>query len=164
MTTRTELIEALGLTPHDEGGFFFETYRSAETVPCADRPGGRRPTLTCIYYLLTADAPRGWLHRNRSDIVHFFHAGGPLRYLTLTPDGALSEAVLGPDPTRGHRPQLVVPAGVWKATELLDGDFALVGEAVAPGFDYRDRELADRHAIGRNYPQHAAEIARFLAD
>ncbi|MBA1331613.1 cupin, partial [Candidatus Endoriftia persephone str. Guaymas] len=74
---KQEIIDALGLEPHLEGGYFRRSYQSAGEI---QTPNGPRHRLTSIYYLLTDDAPVGHLHRNRSNILHYFHAGAPLRY------------------------------------------------------------------------------------
>lgn len=150
--TRDEVIAALDLAPHVEGGYFRRTYASPLTFRHAT--GDTRPLLTSIFYLLTADAPRGRLHRNRSDILHYWHAGGALRYWLIDPDGALSSVELGPDIAHGQQLQLLVPGGWWKATELLAGDFGLLSEAVAPGFDFADMELGDAGRIAAAWPQH----------
>jgi predicted cupin superfamily sugar epimerase len=99
--------------------------------------------------MLTAERSRGCLHRNQSDIVHFFHAGDAIEYLLIDPAGELYRRVLGPDPAAGQVLQLVCPRGWWKATRLSGGEYGLVGEAVAPGFEYRDRELASPRTIER---------------
>ena len=153
------VIARLGLMRHDEGGWFRETYRAPASLNCPDRDGGTRALMTVIHYLMEQAAPRGLLHRNRSDIVHFHQGGGVLRYVTLDGDGLLAEHLVGP----GHLSQLTVPGGVWKATELVHGPWALVGEAVSPGFDYRDRDLARPSAIRAGHPAHAAALAPFLA-
>lgn len=153
-----DIIEQLGLEQHVEGGWFLETYRAAAQVDCPEREGGSRSALTTIHYLLEASSPRGQLHLNQSSIVHFYEGGGLLRYVMVAPDGRLSEALLGP----GYERQLIVPGGVWKASELIAGDWGLVGEAVSPGFDYRDWALATRAEIEARFPQHMERLAPFL--
>ena len=37
---------------------------------------------------------------------------------------------------------LLVPKNCWKAVILEEGEFGLLGEAVAPGFEYQDMEIA----------------------
>lgn len=155
--TASDVINRLGLTRHDEGGWYSETYRSAKTVPCPDRDGGTRSLMTTIHYLIEREAPRGRLHRNRSDIMHFHHGGGVLCYVTLGPEG-FAKHMVGP----GYLSQLMVPGGWWKATELVEGDWALVGEAVSPGFDYRDRELAQKSDVLGQYPAHLGDVAVYL--
>ena len=56
--------------------------------------------MTSIHYLLTADQPRGRLHRNRSDILHFLIDGGPVEYAIVAPDGALTRVMLGAEHER----------------------------------------------------------------
>ncbi len=148
--TLAEIIERLGLERHVEGGWFRETYRSDEKVNCPDRAGISRSILTTIHYLLDSSQPYGAIHKNRSDIIHFHEGGGALKYLTVSPAGELEEHILG----SGYDRQLVVPGGYWKATELLDGEWGMVGEAVSPGFDFQDMEIDDGSWIRANFPQH----------
>src|SRR5690349_17735754 len=91
-----EMIKALSLEPHIEGGFFRRTYQSADenTVVTA---GGQRLCMTSIFYLLTQDSPIGHFHLNQSDIVHYYHVGDPIRYTLIFPDGTLKTIVMGHD-------------------------------------------------------------------
>lgn len=153
-----EIVKRLCLVAHDEGGWFRETYRAEVQSPAPAREGGSRSFMTTIYYMLDQTAPHGVLHRNISDIHHFYQGGGLLRYVTLDENGHHEEHLLGP----GHQLQLTVAGGVWKASELIEGAYGLVGEAVAPGFDYRDREIASPDEINEKYPQLHAKLSRFL--
>ncbi len=107
---KRQLIERLLLEPHVEGGYYFRTYRSDRqtAVPYAAEP---RCLLSSIFYLLTDDSPIGHLHKNRSDILHFFQGGSPLTYLIVHPDGRLEKEVLGCDLEKGQRLQLLVRGG-----------------------------------------------------
>ena len=138
---KEDLIEHLGLIEHIEGGYFVETYRSKMEIATA-RKGSDRSILTSIYYLLTDDRPIDYFHRNQSDILHYFQAGSSILYLLLSPDGELTKTKLGLDFSQGEVAQLLVPGGYWKAAVLESGQYGLLGESVAPGFDYRDMELA----------------------
>ncbi|MFJ9175948.1 cupin domain-containing protein [Streptomyces sp. NPDC102360] len=145
----------LDLEPHGEGGHFRRVYTSPHEV---STPYGPRPSATSIYYLLDERQPSGLLHRNRSDILHFLIDGGPLEYVTVTPDGALHRTVLGPDDERF----LLVPGGHWKASRLFDGARnGLVAEVVTPGFDYTDHEFATR-AVLEEFPHLAEELRDFV--
>ena len=155
-----EIIQKLGLIRHEEGGWFKETFRSPEEIDCPDRVGTKRSLLTTIHYLLDAERPRGLLHRNKSPIVHFYEGGGVLRYLTVSPEGELTETLLGGE----HERQLTVPGGFWKASEVISGDYGLVGEAVSPGFDYRDWDIAVRDEIAKLYPQHFERLLLYLPE
>lgn len=127
------VIEALGMQPHPEGGWFVETFR--------DPAGGPRGHSTAIYYLLKAGERSHW-HRVRDAVeVWHYHAGAPLA-LYSAPEGTTVETiVLGADLLRGERPQAIIPANGWQAAESL-GNYTLVGCTVAPGFDYASFEMA----------------------
>lgn len=166
--TAADLVRALGLEPHPEGGWFRETYRAAETIPGAALPprfGGARSVSTAIYFLLET-GQCSHLHRIRSDEVWHFYAGDPLLVVEIDGAGTLRTTTLGNDPAAGRVPQHVVPAGAWfGATLAEDGrsapaGFALVGCTVAPGFDFADFALAERSALLAEYPAHREWICR----
>ena len=128
-----EIIEALSMQPHPEGGWYVQTFR--------DEHGGSRGHSTAIYYLLQAGQRSHW-HRVRdaAEVWHYY-AGAPLA-LHRSADGKASETiVLGIDLAKGERPQAIIPADWWQAAESL-GDFTLVGCTVAPGFEFSSFEMA----------------------
>ena len=161
--TDEELIARLELCPHVEGGFYRQTYRAGWSVELDDRPGRERLGMTSIFYLLNRRSPIGYFHRNRSDIFHCFQLGSPLVYLALDSAGRLTRHTLGPDVSRGHLLQLVIPGGTWKATFLAEGAFGLVSEIVAPGYDDRDCEIASREQMQASFPHLWPSIERFVA-
>lgn len=121
-----------------------------------------RPILTSIYYLLTDDRPIGYFHLNKSDIIHYFHIGSPITYFTISPDGKLEEFTLGHDLSQNHLLQLTVKGGWWKSSFLKKGDFGLISEAVAPGFDYADEVLATQEMLASRFPDIWDKIAMFV--
>lgn len=135
-----ELIAALGLQPHPEGGWYAEVFRSASTVQPADARG-TRSALTTIYFLLTA-GQTSRLHRVASDEVWHFYEGDPLE-LTVAPGNlaSLSRVTLGPV-SASSAPVHTVPAGFWQGARPL-GAYTLVGCTVGPGFDFADFELLE---------------------
>lgn len=139
--------EALGLVPlPHEGGFFVETFRSAESA--------------AIYYLLDA-ASASAMHRLRCDEVFHFYAGDPVEMLLLAPDLCSRIEILGPAIGRGERPQIVVPRGTWQGARLVDGGrFALIGTTTSPAFAWSDFELGDIEALKGIYPSAADAIIR----
>jgi predicted cupin superfamily sugar epimerase len=155
-----ELIRQLELEPHVEGGYFRRTFQ-ADHRPMIDAGLGPRYTMTSIYYLLTGEARIGHWHLNQSDILHFFHLGAPITYYLIHPDGRLETVVMGPDPAQGHQLQLVVRGGTWKASHLAAGEYGLISEAVAPGFEYADMQLGEREALLVRFPQHRAVIEAY---
>jgi predicted cupin superfamily sugar epimerase len=156
---KQQLITALSLEPHVEGGYFRRTYQSDWTAALAY---GERRLLSSIYYLLTDDSPIGHLHRNTSDIIHYFHGGSPLTYLVVHPDGRLEQNILGADLEQGQQLQLLVRGGCWKASELASGEFGLISEAVAPGFDYADMELATKETLQNQFPQLWDRLVKYV--
>ena len=132
--TAAEVIAALGLAPHPEGGHYRETFRDAPSTP------GERDASTAIYYLLL-DGERSHWHRVDAAEVWHFYAGAPLK-LEISGDGrGRIEHRLGPDLAAGERPQVVVPKRVWQAAASL-GAWTLVGCTVAPAFAFAGFELA----------------------
>jgi len=157
--TAAELIRLLKLEPHPtEGGYFRRTYESGLRIDCDN---GGRPLLTSIYYLLTQDSPGGFLHRNKSDILHYHQRGAAVKYLLISPEGSLSERILGPDIAHGESLQLLVPGGWWKASRLCGGEYALISEAVAPGFDYADNEIATEELARRLCPEFSMRLEEY---
>ena len=150
-----ELVRALGLQPHPEGGYYKETYRARAQV---ETPRGARAAGTAIYYLLPRGEFAAW-HQVASDEVWHFYDGAPLTLYLLNEQG-LEAVALGREVSRGERPQVIVPAGVLQAA-VPRGDYTLVGCTVAPGFDFADWELPARDALVARYPEHA-ELFRQL--
>jgi predicted cupin superfamily sugar epimerase len=156
-------IETLSLSPHPEGGYFRQTYRSELSLPASGLPAefsGPRPASTAIYFLIDGENFSAF-HRLRSDEMWHFYAGGALVVHELSPGGSYSEKILGSDPEAGEQVQIVVPAGRWFAACVRDAaTYSLAGCTVAPGFDFADFELAKREALVRQYPQHRELIVR----
>ncbi|MGM1062847.1 cupin domain-containing protein [Saccharothrix sp. Mg75] len=143
--TADEVVELLGLSELPvEGGWFGQSWRSAEA--------------SAIYYLLREGEFSG-LHRLAHLEVYAHHAGAPLRMLLLHPDGSATTPVLGPDLAAGHRPQVVVPAGVWQASEPL-GPYSLVGTVVVPPYTDDVVTFGAAAPLAATYPEHATTIHR----
>jgi predicted cupin superfamily sugar epimerase len=156
-----DLIAALNLQPHPEGGWYRETYRATETIAPAGLPErfvGPRSVATAIYFLLTSESFSA-LHRIRSDEQWHFYSGSPLTVHVIHPDGRYAPIKLGQDLALGETFQAVVPHGCWfGATVDAPGSYALVGCSVAPGFDFADFEMADGDLLSKEFPQHKALI------
>src|SRR4030043_1480467 len=157
MLTADQIITLLNLKPHpEEGGYFVETYRSAENILEGALPiryKGARPFGTAIYYLLTPETFSA-MHRLQSDEIFHFYLGDPVEMLQLFPDGSGKLFILGSDILNGMLPQVVVPQGIWQGTRLLrGGDFALLGTTVSPGFELADYEFGRRDELVKSYPK-----------
>lgn len=132
-TSAREVIEALGLERHPEGGWYKETWR-------AEAAENERASGSMIYYMLDAGDFSHW-HRVDADEIWLWHAGAPL-VLSLSANGIDAEALrLGPEISAEQRPQAVVPKGVWQSATSL-GAWTLVSCAVSPAFEFSGFELA----------------------
>lgn len=155
-----ELIAALDLRPHPEGGFFRETYRAPLTLTQNALPrafAGDRAASTAIYFLLTAGSFSAF-HTIASDELWFFLSGDPLEVVVLPERDADAATFtrLGPP----HDLFAVVPAGRTFGARLAPGgSFALVACVVAPGFDFADFALSSRDALVATLPSHLALIS-----
>ena len=130
--TADEIIAALDLSPHPEGGFFRETWRASN----AGRAHG-----TAIYFLLRGEDTNQWHKVDAAEIWHFY-AGAPLVLsISESEAGPARDTVLGPDLTDGQRPQVIVPPGAWQMARTT-GDYTLVGCTVSPGFEFEHFTLA----------------------
>ena len=161
-----DVVAALDLEPHPEGGYYRETFRSEELVMT---PRGPRPVSTAILFLVAETSP-SHLHRLASDELWLYHGGARLEVTTLLPDGRVETIVLGgaglvaeqPETT----PQVIVPAGAWQGARVLVGqgvDWVLVSCVVSPGFDFADFELAERDELLVGWPDAEEAIQALTA-
>src|SRR6266568_462284 len=154
--TADEIKVMLNLAPHPvEGGSFRRTFTSAATV---ELPRGVRAQSTAIYYLLEAGA-FSELHLLDSDEIFHFYLGDPVEMSQLYPDGRSAVLTLGQDLMGGQHVQVLVPAGVWQGLKLIDnGQFALLGCTVTPGFNYSDYHNASYAELAAKWPDQAERI------
>ena len=160
-----QVAHALKLEGHVEGGFYRRTYQ-ADHRDFVTTPNGERFLMTSIYYMLTSKSPIGHFHLNKSDIMHYYHLGNSIRYTLIYPNGKLETVVMGSDVTKGEVLQLMVKGGIWKASELLNGeyDYGLISEAVTPGFDFADMTLGHKEKLIAQFPEHTILINKLTKD
>ncbi|KAF8657590.1 hypothetical protein AX16_002171 [Volvariella volvacea WC 439] len=153
--TSAELISDLKLIPHPEGGYFVVTDEQKETIPSPFAEGKERLLATSIYYFLSYERPRGYLHMNKSVIHHVLHEGRA-EYTFITPGNPpkIEKHILGTNAEAGETRFLVLGTGVWKMSRLLDEDLkkaendpdvrdrthCLITEVVVPGFHWEDHQ------------------------
>ncbi|HXE84204.1 MAG TPA: cupin domain-containing protein [Gemmatimonadales bacterium] len=144
----SELLQALGMRPHPEGGHYAELYRSPRRVEVLERKV-HRSAITSIYFLLVAGEYSRW-HRVMSDEIWHYHEGDAIELVLFDQQG-LRRLRLGPV-SRETRPTIVVPAGTWQAARTT-GAYTLGACTVGPGFEFADFSLAV------DWPEIAAKIA-----
>jgi len=158
----TEVIEKLGLAPLEpEGGFFRRTYQSERMIEGAQ--SGKRHLLTTIYYLMTQDNYSSFHRLPHVEIFHFY-AGAEVQMNMISPEGSLTEVLLGNNLLLEQVPQLVVPPNYWQAARIstgAKGEWALLGTTVSPGFDFADFELGNRGQLLNQFPMYS-ELIRNL--
>lgn len=162
MGAANEWIDALGLDPHPEGGFYRETYRSPTRLAAEVLEGpyeGSRSISTGIYFLLRSQ-DRSRFHRLRSDEMWHHYDGSAVTLHLLGAEGYRTR-MLGTAWAEGEAPQVLIPAGCWFGATVEDPDsYGLVGCTVAPGFDFRDFDLASRTELVDAFPEHRDIIRR----
>ncbi|KAK3325838.1 RmlC-like cupin domain-containing protein [Apodospora peruviana] len=142
------VIDALGMQPHIEGGYYAETDRDPWLVPSPFpnvpssspsssnnemplRPGfdpAFRNASTTIFYLITPNSSHGNFHRNRARTVHTLHRGRG-RYVLIHADEETKNGpkrvesfIVGPDVAVGEKLQWIVEGGKYKASFLPDDE------------------------------------------
>ena len=153
-----ELLQALGMRPHPEGGHYVELFRSAHRVEVEER-NVVRAAITTIYFMLAAGEFSRW-HRVESDEIWHYHEGDAIELL-LFDDRGSRRLRLGPV-ARETNPTVVVPAGTWQAARST-GAYTLCACTVGPGFEFADFSLAvDSPEIAAQIANAGPEWARFL--
>ena len=147
MTDVSPLIDAMGLAPHPEGGYYRRTWTAPARV---DTPRGSRHSASAIIFLLECDEEARW-HLVHSDELWIWSGPGALE-VHLGGSGDAPEAdprivTLGsPSGTEASDPtnpvQILVPAGTWQRT-FARGDYALATCVVSPEFTFDDWKLAE---------------------
>ncbi|WP_353778939.1 cupin domain-containing protein [Winogradskyella sp. 3972H.M.0a.05] len=158
-----QIIKKLNLSPHPEGGYFKETYRSSGTInenSLSENYKGNRSYSTCIYFLLTSDTFSAFHKINQDEIWHFYD-GAPITLHIISEEGVHSKHIIGKDLENGEVPQLVVPGNHWFAANIeLPDSYALVGCTVSPGFSFEDFQLPKRAELIAKFPQHSDVITK----
>lgn len=157
------IIEKLDLTPHPEGGYFKETYRSEGLIDKKSldtKYSGNRNYSTSIYFLLTSGAFSAF-HKIHQDEVWHFYSGSPILLHMIDQEGHYSKVAIGGDLNKDETPQFIVQGGVWFASEVKnENSYSLVGCTVAPGFDFDDFELGKRDEMLQKFTRHKSIINR----
>jgi uncharacterized protein len=155
MATKDQLIKTFSLLPHPEGGYYRETYRSAEVIETTTKQfPHQRNYSTAIYFLIEKNNFSA-LHRIKSDELWHFYEGDALEVIEIDLKGNLIRTQVGRDLQKGQVYQYAVKAGHWFGSRVLeDGNFSFVGCTVSPGFDFKDFEMAKRHELCKLFPQH----------
>ena len=154
MTNAEAIIRKYDLAPHPEGGWYREFHRSERII--GEIPGyqGPRPAVTAIWFCLH-NGEFSAFHRLRSEEIWIHLSGSPIELVLLSHGKASRLRIASLE--NGGTPVAVIPAGSYQAARPL-GEYGLVSCIVAPGFDFRDFEMASREKLLEAYPSEAADI------
>jgi uncharacterized protein len=144
MADLPDWAQPLDLSPHPEGGWFRETWRSDLTFGQSALPqdyNGPRSAGTAILFLLMPGQQSAW-HTVRSAELWLHHRGSPLLLEVGPEQVSATTLLLGSDVDAGEQPQLLVPPGHWQRARPRDDEPTLVSCVVVPGFDFADFALA----------------------
>jgi hypothetical protein len=131
MNDPDKLIEKLKMTSHPEGGYFAESFRD------------KNNNVSLIYYLLKKNQKSHWHRLTKNEILHFYD-GYPLN-VNISKDAKTSYTkILGKNINNNESLHIVVLAGSWFSM-TSSGLYSLIGCTVAPGFNYKDFELAPKN-------------------
>ena len=146
-TKLDELIHAIGLVMHTEGGFYLDMHRSESSsgthVPLV---AGPTSTINSIYWIPDMRSPKLHLVTTKSDHVLYFQGGQPFKYWIYDPCAErLEQYVMGPDVCNGQILQLHVRGGMWKCGMMMGNnmggephEFTVIGQATADGKSAHD--------------------------
>ncbi|ESK89512.1 duf985 domain protein [Moniliophthora roreri MCA 2997] len=157
-----DIIAQLGLRRHPEGGYYVETDRQTLEVPTPFSNNVLRPLSTSIYYLLTKDSQSGFIHMNKSVTYHLHHIGRA-EYTLITPGNPphIEKKVIGPGDSNETR-MLFVGSGVWKMSQLLDGEeYSLISEVVVPGFVWEDHKYLTMKGLQELFADDEESVSQF---
>lgn len=148
------IIDKLNLSPHPEGGYYRECYRSEQNVQLPNDK--KRSAGTGIYFLLAEGELSNW-HRVRWDEVWHFYDGDSLVLEIIDQDGLLRRLTLGDSFAENMEFQRLVPQNCWQRA-YSTGRYSLVGCTVSPGFEFEDFEMIEPQKLADRYPNLANKI------
>jgi len=158
MSDINKIIDHYKMEAHPEGGWYKETYRSETNTHIKDL--GERSLMTSIYFLLESHQTSNF-HVIKSDELWFYHSGSALTVHCIYPNGEYEKLHIGPDFEQGQTFQALVPKGtIFGSTVDEPNTFSMVGCTVAPGFDFNDFKLFERHELLMLHPEHKEIIER----
>ena len=124
MADTKDLIKKLNLIAHPEGGHFAESFRDENN------------NVSLIYYMLKKNEWSHWHRLTKNETLHFYK-GDPLKIFISNDEINYTSVTIGKDDNFHYS----VMANNWFAMKST-GEYSLIGCTVAPGFDYKDFELA----------------------
>ncbi|MDZ7681402.1 MAG: cupin domain-containing protein [Fodinibius sp.] len=152
--TYKQIVDDLELSPHPEGGYYKEIYRSDHRVQRDE--GAARSAGTGIYFLLPDQLCTNW-HRVASDELWHFYRGDKLVLEIIDANGDFKQLLLADEIETDGSYQALVPRNCWQRA-YSTGLYSLVGCTVSPGFEFDDFEMIEPEVLAERHPDIAEEI------
>lgn len=190
-TKRDDLIHAIGLVMHPEGGYYVEMHRSESCsgthIPSPNvldtnvdtKAAGPKATISSIYWIPDLHSPKLHLVTTKSDHVLYFQGGRPCKYWIYDPcEERLEQHVMGPDICNGQILQLHVRGGLWKCGMMVSDkmgepyEFTVIGQATLDGecadtFCWITKDMVEKECplpIQKSFKAYIGGEYRSLAD
>ncbi len=165
MNETKKIIDILRLKPLPiEGGYYKEIFQSEHKINSGEissEYSGKRLLYSTIYYLITVDTFSA-LHQLPGDEIFHFYKGDPVEMLNINEDGSHQIITIGNDILNGEIPQILVKGKVWQGCKLKsDGQYALLGTTMSPGFDYEDYVHGKKEDLLEKFPHLDFLIKRY---
>ena len=125
------LIKKMNMISHPEGGHYVEVLKNKH--------------VSQIYYLLKENEKSHWHRIKKNEILHFY-LGDPLEVFTSADGVDYNLFSLGSKNNYIY----TVLSNTWFAMRST-GSFSLIGCTVAPAFDFKDFELAQKGWNPKNF-------------
>ena len=139
-----KLIKLFGLSPHPEGGFYREIFRSKDRIVFKNK---EKSLCTHIYYLLVKDEISAFHRIKYLEMWHFYRGSSVIIHI-IYPNGNYESKILGKNIEKGENPFIVIPAMSYQAAELKNKrGYALLGCTVVPGFEFEDFEIPEKDKL-----------------
>lgn len=136
--TKEQVVEALGLLPHPEGGYFKETYHS-------DFSFNREQTLYSSILFLLGKEEVSHLHVLEEDELWYFQGGEDLDVYEIDSKGNVTITTLGLG--KGKTLQHLVKKGQIFGSISRGDNYTLVGCMVSPSFTYNHFKLVSKKEL-----------------
>lgn len=157
-----QIIHALGLIPHVEGGYYREMYTSDLLTGPGRASHGSSRLASHIYYLLRGN-DRSRIHSLDADEMFHHYEGGPLTIVEFIENSEARSTVLGAHIAKGQIPFHLVRAGTWfGAYVCAEYEYSLVGCTVVPAFDWNSFRLGEKDELCRKFPHCYTFIESFF--
>lgn len=140
MKAYEEVIKKLNLSKHDEGGYFYQTYKS-DLIAQPQKESYTRSSATHIYYFLSKGMHSKFHKVKHDEIWNLYDGEGVKLYIYDEKGNTVGEKILSKQDFYFHA---VVHRDLWQAAEPI-GDFVLVGCTVSPGWELEDEAYLSDH-------------------